>query len=74
MLADLLSDEATKHWIVSYHEHTALLENIEEERLNETERKQAWEEYEAVKAGRRYGNEFFLEGGGLKALDPQFIP
>lgn len=56
MLADLLSDEATKSWIVTYHEHTALLENIEEERLNEVERKQAWEEYEAVKAGRRYGN------------------
>ena len=35
--------------IYKYHEHDTLLENKEEETLNEDERKQAWEEFEAEK-------------------------
>lgn len=35
--------------IYKYHEHDTLLENKEEETLDEAERKQAWEEFEAEK-------------------------
>jgi transcriptional regulator ATRX len=35
--------------IYKYHEHDTLLENKEEETLDEEERKQAWEEFEAEK-------------------------
>nr|XP_006823737.1 PREDICTED: transcriptional regulator ATRX-like [Saccoglossus kowalevskii] len=50
ILAELLSKR--KEWIVKFHEHDSLLENIESEELDEEERKTAWAEYEAEKEGR----------------------
>ena len=47
MLADLISEQ--KDWIVTFHEHDSLLENLIEEELSEEERKAAWEEYENEK-------------------------
>ncbi|XP_022086719.1 transcriptional regulator ATRX-like isoform X2 [Acanthaster planci] len=52
---DYVLAEMLKHkdkWIVKYHEHDSLLENIEEEELTEEERKNAWKEYEDEKEGR----------------------
>lgn len=40
--------------IYKYHEHDTLLENKEEETLNEEDRKQAWEEFEAEKNRPQY--------------------
>ncbi|XP_013408258.1 transcriptional regulator ATRX [Lingula anatina] len=49
ILAELLSTR--QDWLVGYHEHDSLLQNIEEETLTEEERKTAWEEYENEKQG-----------------------
>lgn len=51
MLADLINRLHPK-WIVNYHEHDSLLQNIESEKLTEEEMKAAWEAYEAEKSGR----------------------
>lgn len=51
LLAELLTEQ--KDWIVQYHKHDSLLENILEEELTEEERKVAWEEYEQEKKGLR---------------------
>lgn len=40
--------------LYKYHEHDTLLENKEEETLDEEERKQAWEEFEAEKKRPQY--------------------
>nr|XP_061801155.1 transcriptional regulator ATRX-like [Nerophis lumbriciformis] len=45
VLAMLL--EKCKDQIVSYHEHTSLLDHKQEEELTEAERKDAWDEYQA---------------------------
>lgn len=50
ILAELL--HCQKDWIVNYHEHDSLLENVVDESLTEEERKAAWSEYEAEKEGR----------------------
>ncbi|XP_038056819.1 transcriptional regulator ATRX homolog isoform X2 [Patiria miniata] len=50
VLAEILKRK--DKWIVKYHEHDSLLENIESEELNEEERKNAWKEYEDEKEGR----------------------
>ena len=49
MLAEMLQEQ--KHWIVAYHEHDSLLEDQQEEKLSEEERKAAWEEFENEKKG-----------------------
>lgn len=41
-----------KDWIVTYHEHDSLLQNIVDEDLTEEERKLAWEEYKNEREGR----------------------
>jgi hypothetical protein len=46
LLADLLVSH--EGWIDSYFEHDTLLVNKVDEELTESERKQAWEEYEAI--------------------------
>ncbi|KAG0428424.1 hypothetical protein HPB47_024584 [Ixodes persulcatus] len=43
LLAEMLMKH--QHWIVSYHEHDSLLQNVVEEDLTEEERKLAWEEF-----------------------------
>lgn len=50
ILAELLRQQ--QDWIVKYHEHDSLLENVVDESLTEEERKVAWSEYEAEKEGR----------------------
>ncbi|KAL3178299.1 hypothetical protein MRX96_038807 [Rhipicephalus microplus] len=50
LLAELLI--RNKDWIVSYHEHDSLLQNITSEELTEEERMLAWEEYRVEREGR----------------------
>jgi hypothetical protein len=52
---DLLKSLLTecKKWIVRYHEHDSLLENLLNEGLSDEELKAAWAEYEAEKAPQR---------------------
>ena len=61
MLAEVLTRQHPK-WIVQYHEHDLLLENVEDEQLTEEERKQAWASYEEQKssATRQLGKIFFI--------------
>lgn len=54
MLAELMTHN--KEWIVTYHEHDSLLENVVEQELNEEEKKAAWEDYEDEKKGISKGN------------------
>lgn len=49
LLAEMLIKN--KDWIVNYHEHDSLLQNISEEDLTEEERQAAWVEYEAEREG-----------------------
>lgn len=49
MLAELST--TNKDWIVTFHEHDSLLENIREQELSEEEKKAAWEDYENEKKG-----------------------
>ena len=49
MLAELMT--SFKEWIVTFHEHDSLLENIIEQELSEEEKKAAWEDYEEEKKG-----------------------
>ena len=53
MLAELMTNH--KEWIVTFHEHDSLLENIVEQELSEEEKKAAWEDYEEEKKGLRGG-------------------
>ena len=48
MLADLINRLHPK-WIIKYHVHDSLLQNIEEETLTQEEMKAAWDAYEAEK-------------------------
>ncbi|XP_057313875.1 transcriptional regulator ATRX-like isoform X2 [Hydractinia symbiolongicarpus] len=48
LLAEVLQRQHPKY-IVRYHEHDLLLENVEAEELTEEERKQAWKSYEDEK-------------------------
>ncbi|XP_075545672.1 uncharacterized protein LOC142579408 isoform X3 [Dermacentor variabilis] len=50
LLAELLIHN--KNWIVSYHEHDSLLQNVTTEELTEEEHKLAWEEYKNEREGR----------------------
>lgn len=43
---------SSKEWIVTFHKHDSLLENIEEQELSEEEKKAAWEDYERSRTGR----------------------
>ncbi|XP_067126191.1 transcriptional regulator ATRX homolog isoform X2 [Centruroides vittatus] len=49
LLAEMLIKN--RDWIVNYHEHDSLLQNISEEDLTEEERQAAWVEYEAEREG-----------------------
>ena len=49
-----------KEFIFKYHEHDSLLENVEEEELDEDERKVAWENYEAEREGRLQKQQQFI--------------
>ena len=53
MLAELMTNH--KEWIVTFHEHDSLLENIVAQELSEEEKKAAWEDYEEEKKGLRGG-------------------
>lgn len=55
MLAELMTNN--KEWIVKYHEHDSLLENVVEQELTEDEKKAAWEDYENEKKGINSGKE-----------------
>ena len=48
LLAEVLTRQHPK-WIVRFHEHDLLLENLQEEELDEEERKQAWDSYNKEK-------------------------
>lgn len=48
VLADIINRMHPK-WIVKYHEHDSLLENVEGEELTEEECQMAWSAYEAQK-------------------------
>ncbi|XP_077517746.1 uncharacterized protein LOC144128303 isoform X2 [Amblyomma americanum] len=50
LLAELLI--RNKDWIVTYHEHDSLLQNVTSEELTEEERKLAWEEYKDEREGK----------------------
>ncbi|XP_070553271.1 transcriptional regulator ATRX homolog [Ptychodera flava] len=50
ILAELLTSK--KEWILKFHEHDSLLENIISEELSEEDRRAAWAEYNAEKEGR----------------------
>lgn len=52
LMAELL--QKYSDWIETYHEHDSLLQNVEEEELNEEERKAAWEDYENEKQRALY--------------------
>ncbi|XP_075212538.1 ATRX chromatin remodeler XNP isoform X2 [Lycorma delicatula] len=47
LMADMLQE--FKEWIYKCHEHDSLLDHVEEEELNEEERKAAWEDFENEK-------------------------
>ncbi|KAJ7382180.1 hypothetical protein OS493_036613 [Desmophyllum pertusum] len=51
VLADLITRLHPK-WIVKYHEHDSLLQNIESEELTPEEMTAAWAAYEAEKSGQ----------------------
>ncbi|XP_022801079.1 transcriptional regulator ATRX-like isoform X2 [Stylophora pistillata] len=51
VLADLIV-RLHPRWIVKYHEHDSMLQNIESEELTPEEMRQAWEAYEAEKSGQ----------------------
>ena len=51
MLAELMTNH--KEWIVTFHEHDSLLENVVEQELTDEEKKAAWEDYEEEKKGLR---------------------
>lgn len=51
VLADLIA-RLHPRWIVKYHEHDSMLQNIESEELTPEEMKQAWEAYEAERSGQ----------------------
>ena len=65
MLAELMT--SFKEWIVTFHEHDSLLENIIEQELSEEEKKAAWEDYEEEKKGlkSKYHRYTLLSGGLL---------
>ena len=69
-MAELLT--SMKDWIVDYHIHDSLLENIVEEELTEEERKAAWEEFEEDKKRgyrpRKEANETFLKLTNLSVM------
>jgi hypothetical protein len=64
-MAEMIKEMDSK--IVAFHEHDSLLENIEDEELNEEERKAAWEEFEseksrpAMSAGMTYVNNLIMQ-------------
>ncbi|KAI5742804.1 hypothetical protein M8J77_011475 [Diaphorina citri] len=65
LMAEMIKEMDSK--IVAFHEHDSLLENIEDEELNEEERKAAWEEFEseksrpAMSAGMTYVNNLIMQ-------------
>ena len=58
MLAELMGTQ--KDWLVTFHEHDSLLENIVEQELSEEEKKAAWEDYENDKKGLNTGIFYFI--------------
>lgn len=62
VLAEVLQRQHPKY-IVRYHEHDLLLENVAEEEMTEEEKKTAWKSYEDEKemAARRVGECYFQQ-------------
>lgn len=50
--------------ILKHHQHDSLLENLEDEELNEEERKTAWQEFENEKNNVPPPNPFMNQGAG----------
>uniref|UniRef100_A0A8D9AVG2 Transcriptional regulator ATRX homolog n=1 Tax=Cacopsylla melanoneura TaxID=428564 RepID=A0A8D9AVG2_9HEMI len=65
LMAEMIKEMGEK--IVCFHEHDSLLENVQDEELNEDERKAAWEEFEseksrpAISAGATYVNNLIMQ-------------
>eukprot|EP00794_Sanderia_malayensis_P007264 gene7264-8075_t len=57
ILAEVLQRQHPK-WITKFHEHDVLLENIEDEKLTEEERKQAWDNYQSEKDSAANSEQF----------------
>ena len=69
MLAELMTNN--KEWIVTYHEHDSLLENVREQELTEDEKKAAWEDYEDEKKGISKGIVISYHSGASEVFSPQ---
>ncbi|KAL7077680.1 hypothetical protein ACQ4LE_002826 [Meloidogyne hapla] len=67
LLGDIILEKTDA--IVSYHPHDMLFDELEDERLNDEEREEAWKDYETEREGRAARQQPVINGG----LSPQQI-